>query len=179
MLAVRGAASNPTRMRIYLNDHLAGATGGVALARRCLANNRGTGYEAFLADLLGRLHEDRQVLEGVIDRLGLRRSRGKVLAGLAVERVSRVKLNGQLRGYSPLSRVIEFEGLCAGVDAKRSMWRSLREVAADYPPLADFPFDEYLERASRQREELEVRRLDAARDAFAPRGSDEAATGVE
>lgn len=179
MLIALGAASQHTRLRIYLNDHLAGATGGVALARRCLANNRGTRYEGFLAHLLDGVEQDRQALGEVIDRLGMGRNRGKVLAAVVLERAGRLKPNGQLRGYSPLSRVIEFEGLRAGVQAKRSMWRAAQEVAADYPSLADFPFEEYLERASRQLEELEARRIDATREAFATRRSDEAATGVE
>ena len=34
--------------------------------------------------------------------------------------VGRFKLNGQLRGYSPLSRLVELEILMAGIDAKRS-----------------------------------------------------------
>lgn len=178
MPAALRAANTRTRVRIYLNDQLAGATGGVALARRCLGNNRGTRFEEFLADFLERVEEDRRALERLIDRLGLSRNLGKVLAGLAVERASRLKLNGQLRGYSPLSRVVELEGLCAGVDAKRSMWRALQEIAADYPPLADFPLDEYLQRASRQREELEARRLDAAREAFGASRSDEAPAGM-
>jgi hypothetical protein len=33
-------ASN--HLRIYLNDHLAGASAGEALAKRCLSNNQGT-----------------------------------------------------------------------------------------------------------------------------------------
>lgn len=172
-------ANSRTLIGIYLNDHLAGATGGAALVRRCLANNEGTRYEEFLRDLQGRVEEDRQALEGVFDHLGLRRNPGKVLAGVVVERVSRLKLNGQLRGYSPLSRVVEFEGLCAGVDAKQSMWRALQEIAADYPSLADFPFERYLGRAARQREELEARRLEAVREAFTARGADESATTVE
>lgn len=179
MRAALRAASTRTRVRIYLNDHLAGATGEVALARRCLANNRGTRFEEFLVDFLGQVEEDRRALDSLVGRVGLHRNRAKALAGLAVERVSRLKLNGQLRGYSPLSRVIEFEGLCAGVEAKRAMWRALQEIAADYPPFADFPFGEYLERASRQSEELQSRHLDAAREAFTTGRSDRQATRVE
>lgn len=167
------------RLRIYLNDHLAGATGGVALARRCLENNRGTRYEAFLAALAEGVETDRQALVDVIFRLGLGRNPTKVLAAHVVERVSRLKLNGQLRGYSPLSRVVEIEGLCAGVEAKRSMWRALRGVTADYPALADLPVDDYIERASRQRDELERHRLDAVREAFASRAIEQPATAGE
>jgi hypothetical protein len=32
-------------LSIYLNDHLAGSTSGIELAKRSAANNRGTPYE--------------------------------------------------------------------------------------------------------------------------------------
>jgi hypothetical protein len=58
---------------IYLNDHLAGATGGVELARRIRKSNAG---EREFAASLGRLCEeieaDRTTLEGLIDGLGSR-----------------------------------------------------------------------------------------------------------
>lgn len=171
--------STRRRLRVYLNDHLAAATAGSALARRCLANNRGTPYEHFLADLAGQIEQDREALEDLVARLGLSRNRGKLLAAVVVERLSRLKLNGQVRGYSPLSRVVELEGLCAGVEAKRSMWRAVQEVVVDHPAVGDFPFDECVRRASRQRDELEGRRLDAAREAFATRTADDAPAAVE
>jgi hypothetical protein len=30
--------------------------------------------------------------------------------------------HGRIRGHSPLSRLIEFEGLATGIDAKRALW---------------------------------------------------------
>lgn len=160
-------AGTPSRLRIYLNDHLAGAAAGSALAHRCLANNRGTAYEASLVSLAEQISEDRHRLEAFLQRLGLARSALKTLAGVLVERAGRLKLNGQLRGYSPLSRLVELEGLCAGVEAKRAMWGALAELVDAHPRLAGFPFDEAVERASRQRAELETLRLAAAREAFA------------
>ncbi len=51
------------------------------------------------------------------------------------ERLGRLKLNGRLVGYSPLSRLTEVEALSAGVTGKRSLWRSLHELAAAEPRL--------------------------------------------
>ena len=50
--------------------------------------------------------------------------------GLAVagEWLARLKLNGRLRGYSPVSRLEEFEMLTAGIVTKASLWRTLRIV---------------------------------------------------
>jgi hypothetical protein len=41
------------RLSIYLNDHLAGATAGVSLARRAAASNRATGYGDVLEEIAG------------------------------------------------------------------------------------------------------------------------------
>jgi hypothetical protein len=46
----------------------------------------------------------------------------------ADEIASRLKANGRLIGYSPLSRVLELEGLIMGITGKLEMWRSLQAI---------------------------------------------------
>src|SRR3954451_8381979 len=87
---------------IYLNDHRAGAAGGLSLARRCLANNRGTPLAETLDQLVAEIAEDEQTLEPVLDKLAIRRDPVRVAIALAVERLGRLKPNGRLRGYTPL-----------------------------------------------------------------------------
>src|SRR4051812_49743271 len=108
---------------IYLNDHLAGATGGLELARRALGANRGSDFEAPLERLATEIAEDRDALVDVMGRLGVARDPLKVWAGWAAEKWGRLKLNGRISGYSPLSRVLELEVLALGVEGKRTMWR--------------------------------------------------------
>ena len=152
-------------LAIYLNDHLAGATGGLALARRALGANRGNRFGELLERLAEEIKDDRQTLRAVMRALDVREDPIKRVAALAGERVGRLKLNGSLRSYSPLSRLLELEALGVGVDAKRSLWRSLEQL--DDPRLADFDFRALGERAERQREQLEEHRLEAGRIAFA------------
>jgi hypothetical protein len=75
-------------------------------------------------------------------------------------------LNGQWRGYSDLSRLVEIEGLCIGVEGKRSLWAALKSVAENDPRLQPYDFAALEERARRQRDELEVHRKVAADVAF-------------
>lgn len=117
-----------TALSIYLQDHLAGAAGGSSLARRALDNNRGTAYEGVLGDLAREIAEDATSLQEVMSHLGVEPSRPKRVLAVAGEHASRLKLNGQLVGYAPLSRVLELEGLAAGVQAKANLWRSLRSL---------------------------------------------------
>jgi hypothetical protein len=116
-------------LAIYLNDHLAGATGGVELARRLRASNRGDdAFGAPLDQICVEIEEDRATLERVIDRLGFSQSRVKPAAAWVAEKVGRLKLNGRLRGYSPLSRVLELEGLLIGITGKMALWKTLAEL---------------------------------------------------
>jgi len=118
-------------LAIYLNDHLAGATVGVELARRVYASNRRD--DAF-GEPLGRIcreiEEDRAALEQTIDRLGLSRSRVKPAGAWVAEKLGRLKLNGRLRGYSPLSRLLELEGLLIGITGKMALWKTLAGLEA-------------------------------------------------
>jgi hypothetical protein len=153
----------PTRrLDVYLNDHLAGATGGIELCRRALRENSGTDLGTFLEELLAEIVEDRRALEEIAARLGSDRSPFKPAAVWALERAGRLKLNGQLRGYSPLSRLIELEGLQSGVSAKRSLWQALQEAFPDDRRLQGVDLDALVQRADHQLGGIEAQRLAVA-----------------
>jgi hypothetical protein len=100
-----------------------------------------------------------------MSRLGVKRSRPKVAAAWAAEKLGRLKLNGELLRYSPLSRLIELEGLAAGIDAKRALWLSLASRGDAIGGGTDF--GALAERAASQRSRLEEHRLAAAAAALA------------
>jgi hypothetical protein len=129
----------------YLNDHLAGATAGVNLARRVAG------------DLAGDIEEDREALLDVMQRLAVGQDRLRVAAGWGAEKALR---------YAPLSRLEELEALSLGVEGKLALWRTLRHTYGDDPRLAGVDFDELAGRAQSQRRRLERRRLSAAEDAL-------------
>ena len=150
-------------LEIYLNDHLAGATGGVELARRVRKSNAG---EREFATSLGRVCEeievDRATLEALIDGLGISRDKLKPIAAWVGEKVARLKPNGRLRGYSPLSRVLELEGLAMGITGKKGLWEALRDRGLVAPPGIDF--EQLALRAEEQRAAVEgLHSLAAAR----------------
>lgn len=149
-------------LAIYLNDHLAGATAGLELARRALRENGENDYGRFLATLAEEIDQDRRTLIEVMERLAIPRSKVKVSAGWALEKVGRLKLNGRVRGYSPLSRLIELEGLAGGIEGKRAMWLALLHTRAGDERLEDFALDALVARAEDQRQRLEPHRLSAA-----------------
>jgi hypothetical protein len=150
------------QLAIYLNDHLGGATGGVELARRLRASNE---QDATFGEPLRRVCEeieaDRATLERVIEGLGYSRSTIKPVGGWVAEKLGRLKLNGQLRGYSPLSRVLELEGLLIGITGKIVLWQSLSELELDQRLGIDF--EQLATRAAEQRAAVDgLHRLAAA-----------------
>jgi hypothetical protein len=153
-------------LRIYLQDHLAGATGGVELARRVRGSNRGSAFGDPLARLADEIEADKKALEGVIDDLGFGADRPKNAAAWTLEKAGRLKLNGRLTGYSPLSRMVELEGLIGGVSSKISLWETLIEVSAQEPRLDRERLRRLAERGAEQRRTLEELRDRAARAAF-------------
>jgi hypothetical protein len=154
-------------LAIYLNDHLAGATAGLELARRAASSNEGSDYGRFLDDLVTEIDEDRESLFELMRATGVGVDRVKVLGGWAAEKVGRLKLNGRLRGYSPLSRLLELEGLTLGVRGKLCLWRALTELQPADPRLSAMELARLGKRAEVQLDGLEAQRLKAAAQAFA------------
>lgn len=152
-------------LAIYLNDHLAGATGGVELARRARASNSGTSLGEALTEICAEIETDRATLEQVMEALGVRRNSLKVTGAWAAEKLGRLKLNGRLSGYSPLSRMLELELLHIGITGKIQLWQALQETQS--ARLARFGLPALVERAESQRAIVERLRLDATRQAFA------------
>lgn len=140
---------------IYLNDHLAGATLGVELAKRTLRQNPEGELGDFLGWLTAQIVEDRASLLGLMRRLGVKPSLGKSAGAWTAEKLGRLKTNGHLRTYSPLSRLVELEGLAGGIEGKLAFWRSLQEAGID-------GMDELMSRAREQRERLGPHRLAVA-----------------
>lgn len=148
-------------MAIYLNDHLAGSTLGVEVARRLRRSNEDEpGFGLVLGDICVEIEADRETLKAIMECLGVGESRFKPLVALVGERLGRLKPNGQLRGYSPLSRLDELELLQAGVAGKRRLWRALEHTHAS--ELEEFELGALAERASAQLRRLEALHLTAA-----------------
>ena len=154
------------RLRIYLNDHSAGSLTGYELAKRCLASNEGTELGDYLRTFVAQLEDERADLKRLMESLGFPEDKFKEGMGWMAEKAGRLKLNGQIRGYSPLSRVIELEGLVIGVTGKRSLWRSVKEYGTTDPRVGVIDVDRLEQQAQAQLEELEKHRLGAAEKAF-------------
>ena len=154
-------------LKIYLEDHYAGATAGLELARRTAGANSGNVYGDVLERVAREIEEDRDSLRAIMSALGVGPDRFKVAGAWAGEKAGRLKLNGHLTGYSPQSRVIEIEGLVVGVTGKRCLWAALRHIAPQETRLDVEELDRLIARADSQLAALEEQRLRAVSEAVA------------
>jgi hypothetical protein len=159
------SASPDRLLAIYLNDHLAGAALGVELARRLRSSNGGDPEMGEpLAEICVEVESDRETLIRLMERLGIARKAVKPALARVAERLGRLKLNGQLRGYSPLSRVLELEILASGIGGKVQLWNVLEQRFGD--SLDGFDFHALAERADHQGLRVEDLHLSAAERAL-------------
>jgi hypothetical protein len=141
-------------LAIYLQDHLAGSTLGVELARRAAAENTGTPLGTTLESLARDIASDRDALREIMSSLGIAPDRFKNALAWSAEKAGRLKLNGRITSHSPLSAVVELEGLIVGVSGKRALWRTLRGLADGDTRLQSAQLEELIARADRQLEVL-------------------------
>lgn len=123
-------ATTTAYLATYLQDHRAAAETASELAGRLAGENQGTAYEGFLVALAQEIEGDVEELEEIMDRCGVAKSAVKTAAAKIGEKLGRLKPNERLTSYSPLSRVLELEGLRAGVQAKLCLWDALAQLAA-------------------------------------------------
>lgn len=163
LAAGSGVPARQGLLGIYLNDHLAGATGGVELARRVAAARRQEAAGDALRNFAADAAADRAALLEIMAALGVPVRAYKVCAGWIGEKAGRFKLNGRLLSRSPLSSLEELEMMRLGVTGKAAGWRTLRLLADEDLRLDRGRLDELVARADSQLKLLEDLRVRAAR----------------
>ena len=148
--------SDDQLLGIYLNDHLALATGTLELCRRASRSFDDRQTVAALQDLTEEIGADRDALEQLMRRLDVAENRPLEALGWLGEKIGRLKPNGSLLARSPLSDVVELEGLLHAVQSKLACWRVLRAVADHDARVATAEMDTLVRRAEDQ-----ARRVDA------------------
>lgn len=151
-------------LSIYLKDHLAMATGGIEFMKRAAKNNQDHSLGEDLSQMVGELEEERDELKGVMDRVGVDDSQFKKAGAWLAEKAGRLKFNGQIIKYSPLSRVLEVEFLLSAVQARKSLWRTITDAEKIYPSLQEAPSRQMIAQADGQLVRLERMHRRALRD---------------
>ncbi len=144
----------------YLNDHLAGSVVAVEMVERAIEDNAGTPLAGALAELVGQIREDQEVLRRLLAALGVSESPLKKAGAWLIEKAGRLKLGDTDEG--PLRRLEMLETLALGVGGKLALWRALERVADRHPAVAALDLAGLAERARAQHDRVEALRLEAA-----------------
>jgi hypothetical protein len=156
-------------LRIYLRDHHAGAVAGHELAKRAAKANKGTPFGTLLDTIEREIAEDLNSLEEIMATLDVSPAKGKDAAAWTAEKFGRLKLNGSFTNYSPLSRVIEFEGLSMMIQGKKALWVTLEQSGRERLDVAELA--RLQSRADDQQRRIEEARREAMRVAFSSEGT--------
>lgn len=135
-------------LEIYLQNHEAAARAGVDLSRRAASNQRRQAHGPELKSLRRAIEEDRSRLRTIMSDLKVHPNPLLAVALQVGERVARLKPNGRVLRRSPLSDLIEIEGLLDAVTAKRTGWLAL--AAAQLPADVADQVDQLISRADDQ-----------------------------
>jgi hypothetical protein len=153
-------------LTVYLQDHHAGGTIGVALFHRAAQSHRDPGAQAELKTLAHEVVADHNELLGIMAAVGTGPNRLKDCAGWLLEKAGRLKPNGQLIRRSPLSDLVELEALATALNGKAAGWRVLRDIAGRDSRLDPDQLDRLIALADNQMSRLEKLHIDAARAVF-------------
>jgi hypothetical protein len=155
-------------LSIYLNDHLAMMEAEIAVTKRMRSSNE---RDASLVRLLARhaqqVREQRRHLHAFMNRLHIGRNHLKLLGARIAERLGRFKLNGRLRSYSPLSRVVELEGLSLATEARAALWNAIGTLKDGRAVRRTLPLNGMVHQTNQQKKRLERHRTQAAAAALA------------
>ncbi len=165
IVAPAATAAEP-HLAIYMNDQLALGVLWREIARRSARSNHGTETGEALEGVATAIAEDVKTFEEIMQRLGIPKQPVKPVLAIAGERIGRLKLNGHLKGYSPLSRFEELDFLVMGIDGKLVLWTNLRDHAGLGERLPDADFGGLIERARWQRSRLDPFHAQAGREAL-------------
>lgn len=160
--ARRPAMAHRRYLRAYLSDHLALSEGIGALAERVRDADRWRAHRVNLVALAVALEQDRADLERVLADRGIKPDPFKRSFARLGERAGRLKGNGRLLRTSPLTRLIELEGLELGLGGCIAAWVTLRDLGVDAPRA-----NTALTRLERQQQMLGQLREEVSRSSFA------------
>ena len=151
------------RLRLYLNDHLAGSVGAIELLDNLIEQHSDDRFGKFFAGLRQEIRPDQDRLRDLIRKLGAKESAVRKAGAWLAEKFSRVKV-GDANDSAELLQSLEV--LALGITGKKLLWRSLGVVASNFPALQGTDFSQLEERARAQFERVETLRIEMARETF-------------
>jgi hypothetical protein len=163
---------NAKHLTTYMKDHFAGSVAAMELLNHLISSDPENSHEQFFVRLRNEVGEDQEVLQGLLHDLDSSDGALRNTTAFLSEKLARVKLLLEDPAGGQLARLEKLEALALGIEGKRALWRALLAIAQEIPAFHRVDFGRLEQRADDQRKRLEVRRIEAAREAFIPGKSD-------
>jgi hypothetical protein len=154
------------QLATYLNDHVAGSVVAIELLEHLETTHAGTPLQKFLTELRAAIEADRKKLESLMATLGIEQSSMRKASAWISEKFTEVKLRVDDPGQGALLLLESVEVLSLGVEGKKLLWRSLEAAGETVSELRTLDYGELIQRAEKQRADIEAVRLAAARKAL-------------
>jgi len=153
-------------LAIYLNDHLAGATGALELLTHLEEAHAGTPVGDFLTQIHTEIEADHQELKHLMDRLDITDSVPRKVGAWLGEKAAQLKLQMDDKASGSLRLFEGLEALVVGIEGKRALWRALAAASEIVPELKGVDHEHLAQRALEQHDRMDERRLTAAKHAL-------------
>jgi len=150
---------------VYMNDHIAGSVAALELLDHLIKCCADEPLAAFLSELRRDIRADQEVLKRLLDYEQQSESRFRKLVAWVTEKFARSKFKFAGEQVGGLGLVQALETLALGIRGKELLWRAL--ATSNWAPLQDVDLANLQQRALEQQAQVEQKRLEAARAAFA------------
>ncbi|MFC7335971.1 hypothetical protein ACFQY0_02175 [Haloferula chungangensis] len=142
-------------LEIYLNDHLAGAAGGLSLVTHLAETATEAMERSFFEDLKRTISRDRDTLMQIIQELGFSAGVVRQAVGSASTRAGiwRMEIHGMNIGE--LGRFEMIELLAVGIHGKCLLWKTLTLLAMLRPEWKSMDFQSLVRSAEDQSQQIE------------------------
>jgi hypothetical protein len=150
----------------YLADHLAGSVHAIEVLKAMKEQHSTDPLGEFAEDILKEVEADRAILQSLAERVGTGSSSVKEIAAWISEKISRLKLRQSSKYDLGTFEALEF--LVLGIHGKLVLWNVLAVLAPTDSRLNNLDFKHLADRAEIQRDQVDQRRLQIAREALGP-----------
>ncbi|MDQ6737740.1 MAG: hypothetical protein M3Z30_08580 [Gemmatimonadota bacterium] len=153
-------------IQTYLSDHLAGASGAIALmehVEKAFGENVAGVIRAVRLDV----SDDRDTLVRIASALSVHESAPRKLSGWLGEKLTEIKLALDGGECGPLNLLESLEAIGMGIGGKLALWEGLEHAGVSDDRLRAADYQRLAERARDQRKRIERLRLETVRAVFA------------
>jgi hypothetical protein len=157
---------NRADLTTYLNDHHAGSLAALEMIDHLIETFEGKALGIFFKELRADIEADQKSLEDLIDKIGVDESAIKKAGAWVAEKFSRAKIRVNDSAGDQLGLLQALEALTLGITGKRALWTALAATAERVPQLRTLDYATLERRATEQRDRVEAKRREVAREVF-------------